>query len=150
MFGMGWAELAVCALVGFFVFGPERLPNVARDAARTLHRLRTAAQSFTDEIKDGLPDREAMGLGGLGEIKDIRDLHPRRIVSRALFEEAGVPAAGGDAATIGVANGGDAAAIGAAAGADDVLATAVPVPRTLASATSAPVAFVPPYDVDAT
>jgi len=83
MFGMGWGELAVCALVGFFVFGPERLPNVARDAARTLHRLRTAAQSFTDEIKDGLPDREAMGLGGLGEIKDIRDLHPRRIVSRA-------------------------------------------------------------------
>ena len=139
MFGMGWGELAVCALVGFFVFGPERLPNVARDAARTLHRLRTAAQSFTDEIKDGLPDREAMGLGGLGEIKDIRDLHPRRIVSRALFEDTGGAAA--------VAAG---AAAGAGAGAEDVAATAVPVPRTLASATSAPIAFVPPYDVDAT
>jgi sec-independent protein translocase protein TatB len=142
MFGMGWGELAVCALVGFFVFGPERLPNVARDAARTLHRLRTAAQSFTDEIKDGLPDREAMGLGGLGDIKDIRDLHPRRIVSRALFEDTGGAAAG-------VAAAGAAAAAGGTGG-DDVLATAVPVPRMLASATSAPVAFVPPYDVDAT
>ena len=146
MFGMGWGELAVCALVGFFVFGPERLPNVARDAARTLHRLRTAAQSFTDEIKDGLPDREAMGLGGLGEIRDIRDLHPRRIVSRALFEDTAVTSAVAAGAAGSVAVPG----AGVGAGGEDVAATAVPVPRTLASATSAPIAFVPPYDVDAT
>ncbi|HVV30610.1 MAG TPA: Sec-independent protein translocase protein TatB [Mycobacteriales bacterium] len=84
MFGMGWPEILVCALVGFFVFGPERLPGAARDAARMLKQLRGMAQGVTDEFKQHIPDAEEFGLS---DIRDLRDLHPKRVMSRALFDD---------------------------------------------------------------
>jgi len=48
MFGMSSPELTVCALVGFFVFGPERLPGVQRDAARGLNHPRDRALPLED------------------------------------------------------------------------------------------------------
>lgn len=43
MFGsLGGGEILVLILVGLIVFGPERLPTVARDAAKVLRQLRQA------------------------------------------------------------------------------------------------------------
>lgn len=139
MFGMGWPELAVCALVGFFVFGPERLPGVARDAARAVARLRAMAQGVTAELKDQLPDRASLGLEELKELRELRELHPKQIVRNAFATDPAEPAAGT----------GPSGVTGPTPSADTVAATAVPVARTLgASAASGQV--VPPYDVDAT
>jgi sec-independent protein translocase protein TatB len=143
MFGMGWPELAVCALVGFFVFGPERLPGVARDAARALAKLRTMAQGVTDELKEQLPERESLGLAELRELGDLRELHPRRIVRSALFDnDRDKPVKAAAAVATRSADPSISAAVNA---------TAVPVARTLRSSAHADTpTFVPVYDVDAT
>ena len=87
---MGWPELLVCAFVGFLVFGPERLPGAAKDAARVLKQLRTMAQGAADELKQQLPERHELGLD---ELRELRDLHPKRMMNRALFDDASAESA---------------------------------------------------------
>lgn len=84
MFGMGWPELLVVGLVGFFVFGPERLPGVAKDAARLINQLRTMAQGAADDLKQHVPDGKDYGLD---DLRELRDLHPKRMMSKAFFED---------------------------------------------------------------
>jgi sec-independent protein translocase protein TatB len=97
-FGMGWAELLVCGLVAFFVFGPERMPAMARDAARLVRQLRQMAQGVSDDLKQHMPDKDGFGLEDFREVRDefrdLRDLHPKRMVTRALFDDdaSGLPA----------------------------------------------------------
>lgn len=117
MLGLNWPELLVIALVGFFVFGPERLPGKAREAAQMVRKLREMAQSATDDLRSQLPEGSELGLT---DLRDLRDLHPRRIMSRALFEDDQPPAV-----------------------------PAEPLPVGTAALTTAPGA-VPPFDVDAT
>lgn len=79
MFGIGPMELMVLAIVGLIVLGPERLPGLARDAARMLRNLRDAATGARNQL------REELGP----EFADInlRDLNPRSAVQRAVFGE---------------------------------------------------------------
>lgn len=78
MFGqVGWGEILVLLVVGLFVFGPERLPKVARDAGRMLHQLRRMAQGVRDDLQAELGP-EAADL-------DLRSLHPRTFVHKHLF-----------------------------------------------------------------
>lgn len=78
MFGdVGWMEILVLALVGLFVFGPERLPKVAADAARQIRALRKLAADATKDL------RAEMGP----ELNELADLHPRRIMSSLLDED---------------------------------------------------------------
>ena len=37
---IGWGEIIVLALAALFIFGPERLPDLAKDAASGLKRVR--------------------------------------------------------------------------------------------------------------
>jgi len=63
----GAQELLVIALVGLFVLGPERLPVVARGAARLLTRVRNYGVAATKELR-GVAD-----LGGLQhEVDELR------------------------------------------------------------------------------
>jgi hypothetical protein len=43
MFNVGPLELIVLAFVGIVVLGPDRLPGIARDAARLIRTLREVA-----------------------------------------------------------------------------------------------------------
>lgn len=54
MFEVGFLELALCALVALLVFGPERLPRVAREVALWLRKARTAVNSVKQEIQHEL------------------------------------------------------------------------------------------------
>ncbi len=75
--GLGWGELLVIALVGLFVFGPERLPQVAADVGRMLRNLRRMAQSASEELKAELgPEMADL---------DLASLNPRTFVARNLF-----------------------------------------------------------------
>jgi len=80
MFGsLGGGEILVLILVGLIVFGPERLPTVARDAAKVLRQLRQMAKAARDEINTELgPDVADL---------DLRSLHPRTFVQKHLFGE---------------------------------------------------------------
>lgn len=76
---VGWWELIVIATVGLIVFGPERLPRAAADAARMLRQLRAMARNATSDLRSELGP-EIADL-------DLRGLHPRRLVQSALFED---------------------------------------------------------------
>lgn len=71
----GPQELLVIAVVALLVFGPDRLPEVARNAAKWLARLRTETSRSVDELKraaelEGL-DREWRDVSA--ELRGTRD-----------------------------------------------------------------------------
>jgi sec-independent protein translocase protein TatB len=79
MFGIGYPELLVLALVGLIVLGPDRLPEYARDAARLLRTLRDVATGARQQLKDELGPEFAD--------VDLRNLSPKAAVQRALLGE---------------------------------------------------------------
>lgn len=78
MFGVGLAELAVLAFVAVLVVGPERLPELARQAGRILRQLKTLANNARDELREELGPEYAD--------LELRDLDPRSIVRKHIIE----------------------------------------------------------------
>jgi sec-independent protein translocase protein TatB len=52
LFNVGIGEIAVIVLVCLIVFGPERLPQMARQVGRFLGQLRLTTQSALDQLKN--------------------------------------------------------------------------------------------------
>ena len=77
MFNIGPFEIMVLAIVGLIVLGPDRLPGLARDAARLLRNLRDMATGARKQLRDELGPEFA-------DI-DLRNLNPRTAVQRAVF-----------------------------------------------------------------
>ena len=80
MFNIGPLELGVLALVGLIVLGPDKLPDLARDAARMLRTLRDMATGARQQLKEELGPEFAD--------LDLRSLHPRTVVQRAVLGDA--------------------------------------------------------------
>lgn len=74
---LGWEEVLLLAILGLIVFGPDRLPKAAADAARMLRQLRAMARGAASDLQAELGPE-------LAEL-DLRSLHPRRFVEDALF-----------------------------------------------------------------
>jgi sec-independent protein translocase protein TatB len=77
VFNIGPVELLVLAIVGLIVLGPDRLPGLARDAARLLRQLREMATGARQQLRDELGPEFAD--------VDLRNLNPRTAVQRAVF-----------------------------------------------------------------
>ena len=73
---LGWSEIVVLALIGLFVFGPERLPQVIGEAGRMLRTLRQMAKGASSELRDEL-----------GTDFELEDLNPKRFVRKHLLSE---------------------------------------------------------------
>ncbi len=54
MFGIGLPELAVIIVVAVVVFGPDRLPDFARQAGRFVRQVRQFTQAARDDIRSEL------------------------------------------------------------------------------------------------
>ena len=52
MFNVGLGEIVAIVLVCLVVFGPDRLPEMARQVGRFLGRLRLTTQDALDQLKD--------------------------------------------------------------------------------------------------
>jgi sec-independent protein translocase protein TatB len=52
VFNVGLGEIVIIVLVTLLLFGPERLPDMARQAGRWLGRLRLTTQDALDQLKD--------------------------------------------------------------------------------------------------
>jgi sec-independent protein translocase protein TatB len=72
-------ELAVLAIVGLIVLGPERLPGFARQAAQMIRTLRDLASGAREQLRDELGPEFAD--------VDLRNLNPRTAVRRVLFDD---------------------------------------------------------------
>ncbi len=78
MFGVGLAELALIAFVAVVAFGPDRLPELARQAGIMIRKARVMANSARDELREELgPEYSDL---------ELRDLDPRNIVRRHIIE----------------------------------------------------------------
>ncbi len=51
LFGTGLDEWALFGAICFLLFGPRRLPEIARTIGRTLEKLRRAAADFREQIE---------------------------------------------------------------------------------------------------
>ena len=78
MFGVGLPEFAVIAFVAVLVFGPDRLPELAKQAGAMLRKARQFANSARDELREELGPEYAD--------LELRDLDPRTIVRKHIVE----------------------------------------------------------------
>jgi len=79
VFGIGLPELAVIIVVAVVVFGPDRLPDFARQAGRFVRQVRRFTQAARDDIRSELGPEFADF--------ELTDLDPRRAV-RKYIEDA--------------------------------------------------------------
>ncbi|MGP3957609.1 sec-independent translocase [Nonomuraea sp. 3N208] len=79
MFGLGWAEIGALIVLALLVFGPEKLPQAAAQAGRTLRNLRRMANNARDDLR--------AGLGPEFQNFDPADLNPRNFVRKHLLDD---------------------------------------------------------------
>jgi sec-independent protein translocase protein TatB len=56
VFGLSPVRLVIIAVVALIVLGPDKLPQVARQAGSLWHTLRSLQQRVEDEIREVAPD----------------------------------------------------------------------------------------------
>ena len=72
-------EFVLLLVLAVILFGPERLPDLARKAARILRYLRTVAGSAQQQL--------SKELGPGFEDLDFRDLNPKAFVQKHLLDD---------------------------------------------------------------
>jgi sec-independent protein translocase protein TatB len=78
VFGVGLMEISVIVVVAILVFGPDRIPDLARQAGQIARQVRRMANNARDELRAELGPEYAD--------LELRDLDPREIVRRHLAE----------------------------------------------------------------
>ncbi|MCI1746695.1 MAG: Sec-independent protein translocase subunit TatB [Acidipropionibacterium sp.] len=72
-------EIAVLILIGVVMFGPDKVPDMARKAARVLHYLKGIANTTRDQLRED--------LGPKYSNLEITDLNPKTFVSKYVMNE---------------------------------------------------------------
>jgi sec-independent protein translocase protein TatB len=79
---IGWGEIVVLALAALFIFGPERLPSLAKDAAVGLKKVREAMTGVRGQLHDTLGD----DFDHLRDV-DLRQYHPKTFIRQQLLAD---------------------------------------------------------------
>ena len=77
---IGWGEIVVLALAALFIFGPDRLPTLAKDAAQGLKKVREAITGIREQVSDSMGE-------DLAELRDLdlRKYHPKTFIRDQLL-----------------------------------------------------------------
>jgi len=78
VFGVGLPEFLVIFVVAILVFGPDRLPEFARQAGRFLRQVRQFTQAARDDLRNELGPEFAN--------LELTDLDPRQVVRKHILE----------------------------------------------------------------
>lgn len=78
MWGIGLWELAVIAGIAVMVFGPDRIPELAKQAGQFVKQARKMANSARDELRTELGPEFAD--------LELRDLDPRTLVRKHILD----------------------------------------------------------------
>ncbi|MFC3954045.1 sec-independent translocase [Aeromicrobium fastidiosum] len=76
---MGWPEIGLILVVALLLFGPEKLPELAKQAGGFVRTVRRMA----DNAKNDLGREMGEDFSGI----NLRDLDPREIVRRNFLDE---------------------------------------------------------------
>ena len=79
---IGWGEIVVLVLAALFIFGPERLPDLAKDAGAGLKKVRSAITGVRQQVNESLGD-------DLAELRDLdlRKYHPKTFIRSQLLDD---------------------------------------------------------------
>jgi sec-independent protein translocase protein TatB len=79
---IGWGEIAVLALAALFIFGPDRLPGLTKEAATALRHVRSALRDVRGQVGGILGDE-------LAELRDLdlRRYHPKTFLREQLLRD---------------------------------------------------------------
>ena len=75
---MGWPEIILIGVVGVMLFGPDKLPDIARQTGRFIRTVRRMAENAKDDFGKEI----GQDFSGL----QLRDLDPREVVRRNLLD----------------------------------------------------------------
>jgi sec-independent protein translocase protein TatB len=78
MMGIGFAEFLMIGVVALVVFGPDRLPEFARQAGRMVRQVRTMSRQARNDLRAELGPEYADF--------ELTDLDPRRAIRKHILE----------------------------------------------------------------
>ena len=87
---IGWGEIVVLALAALFIFGPDRLPSLAKDAATGIKKAREAITGVRGQLHDTLGD----DFDHLRDV-DLRQYHPKTFIRQQLLGDDDAPVKAG-------------------------------------------------------
>ncbi len=98
--GMGTGELLLVLFIMLLVFGPDKLPGMARRLGRIVHQLKQASDDFTQQVTKEAEAVEAAKKDALQQVKAetadivpvLKESDPRRIAADAAAEARTTPA----------------------------------------------------------
>lgn len=76
---LGWERLLLLAVLALIIFGPERLPGMAKEAAQGLRKLREIASGAQQQLTNELGPE-------FGDL-DLQTLNPRTFVRKHLLDD---------------------------------------------------------------
>ena len=79
MFDIGAPEFLLLIVAAVILFGPEKLPEFARKAARVVRYVRTMAGNAQQQLRTELGD-------GFEDV-DLRDLNPKAFIQKHLLDD---------------------------------------------------------------
>jgi sec-independent protein translocase protein TatB len=74
---MGWPEILMIGMVGVIVFGPDKLPDLAKQAGRFIRTVRRMAENAKNDLGREIGE----DFSGL----HLRDLDPREVVRKNIL-----------------------------------------------------------------
>ena len=77
-FGIGLPELGMLLLLGTVLFGPEKIPEYSRKAARVVNFLRNIANQAQDQLRSELGPEYAD--------LELKDLNPKTLVQKHVLD----------------------------------------------------------------